>query len=44
VLEAGAFEIAVGGCQPGYEALLNGSTGVLTGSLDITENMTLTKL
>jgi beta-glucosidase len=38
-VEAGRFEIAVGGCQPGYEALLEGTSEVLSGTLTITEGM-----
>jgi beta-glucosidase len=36
VIEAGDFQIAVGGCQPGFEALCGSSTQVLTGQITVT--------
>jgi beta-glucosidase len=35
-IETGDFQIAVGGCQPGFDALCGGSTQVLTGRFTIT--------
>jgi beta-glucosidase len=40
-IEAGAFQVAIGGCQPGYEALVDGSTEMLSGKIEVSEGMTL---
>jgi beta-glucosidase len=43
-IEAGAFEIAVGGCQPGYEDRLVDSTQVLMGQITVTSGRILPEL
>jgi beta-glucosidase len=44
VIEAGDFQIAVGGCQPGFEALCGSSTQVLTGRVTVTGDRVLPAL
>jgi beta-glucosidase len=44
VIEPGAFQIAVGGCQPGYEHLTGGTTEVLTTTIQVTEGLTFEEL
>jgi beta-glucosidase len=41
VVEGGEFEIAVGGCQPGYEYLTGESTEVLTETVKITRSYSI---
>ncbi len=43
-IEAGTFELAVGGCQPGYQDRLVESTEVLTDRFTVTSNRTLPAL
>lgn len=38
-IEPGLFAVSVGGCQPGYEALLNETTNTLTGAIEINTAM-----
>ena len=40
VIEPGVFEIAIGGCQPGYDDLIAGSTQVLTGAFELVGQIT----
>ena len=44
IVEPGTFQIAVGGCQPGYDPLLAGTTEVITASIDIAEGMAFAAL
>jgi beta-glucosidase len=44
VIEAGGFEVAVGGCQPGFDALCGSSTQVLTGRVTIISDRVLPAL
>jgi len=44
VIEAGDFQVAVGGCQPGFEALCGSSTHVLTGRVTVTGDRVLPAL
>jgi len=36
VVEPGAFHVVVGGCQPGYEALVAGCTGTVGAGVQVT--------
>ncbi|MBN1580308.1 MAG: glycoside hydrolase family 3 C-terminal domain-containing protein, partial [Anaerolineae bacterium] len=44
IVEPGTFQIAVGGCQPGYDPLLAGTTEVISASIDIAEGMAFAAL
>ena len=44
VIEAGEFQIAIGGCLPGYEHLTDGTTEVLTDIVEVTEGKTFEEL
>ena len=44
IIEAGTFRVAIGGCQPGYDARIKGTTQVLTGAIEITTGMTCSSL
>jgi len=44
LVEAGRFQIAVGGCQPGYEDRTGGTTEVLTAFLEVPYSVPITAL
>ena len=44
IVESGAFRIAIGGCQPGYEHLVGGSTQVLSDTIRSTESIPIREL
>ncbi len=44
LVETGRFQIAVGGCQPGYEERTDGATEVLTAFLEVPDSIPIAEL
>ena len=44
LVEPGAFQIAIGGCQPGYEHLVGGATQVLIDTIQATKSIPIREL